>query len=712
MGLLTELKRRNVFRVGIAYVLLAWVIIQVTDTVGPALSLPDWTLSVVTWFGIVGFPFAIFFAWAFELTADGVKLEKNIDRSQSITHSTGRKIDFLIIGLLVIALVGAFVYRQEPTATDEQVRGDTAVDKSYDSIGVLPFQNMSSDVEQDYLSDGIAEELLNALAKLKNLQVAARTSSFAFKGQNQDITEIAEKLKVETVLEGSVRKSGNRLRITAQLIDASNGYHLWSETYDRELTDVFKIQDDITAAIVAALLPHLDTGEAPAIVRSEATSIEAYDAYLQGKHQLRQAGSDAYRAALSSFRAATDADPEFAPAWAARAITVMYLRETDFYGEIPRDEARLLARNNIDRALALDPTQANAYVAEAMLLADDYRYEEALQSLDKAVTINPSLAEGWTWRARILGRFGRIKEARKDMLTALELDPLDEGTIFLGANLAVDFYDPEFFAAVEEGGSRFPTISLMLEGLRRTQIEPVTAATFEDASQIAESIGFDDSLWRARIAYRELKEIDEEGLGRQSRRAGEFLMWVYMGTDQWDKAQAMYDDLSPERQAAAINLEELSEMQASMGQCEEALESLRRAQEGEIRIYGMVSPNLGRSNVNLALNRVHCLRKLGRVAEADAILSQVRKYIATLRENTEHGYAMPDAKLRILEGDISGSLDVLEAAVGRNELAWNYRYDPIVRTLNDEPRFIALNEKVDRRIDALRAELGMPPAEI
>lgn len=719
MGLIAELKRRNVFRVGVAYVLLAWVVIQVTDTVGPAISLPEWTLTVVTWFGVIGFPFALFFAWAFELTPDGIRREKDVDRAASVTHSTGRKIDFVIIGLLVVALLFVVLFDDSPpapTAADqgpEKQAAPVAVgERTYDSIGVLPFDNMSSDPEQEYLSDGIAEELLNALAKLQNLQVAARTSSFAFKGQKQSITEIGSKLNVDTILEGSVRKSGNKLRITAQLIDTADGYHLWSETYDRELTDVFQIQDDITKAIVAALRVHLDTGEAPVVKASEATSMEAYDAYLRGKHQLRQSGESAFRAALTSFREATEIDPGFAPAWAGRALTVMYLRETDFYGDIPRDEARLLARNNIDRALALDSELAEAYVAEGMLLADDYRYDEALQSFDKAVTINPSLAEGWTWRARILGRFGYIREARENMLKALRLDPLDAGTAFFGANLAIDYYDPAFFEAVKNSSSQFPQIRLMLEGMRMTVIEPLSADSYRQVVQIAESMGLSADLWRARIDLTSLKIINEEGLSRQSRQPGEFLMWVYMGIDQWDKALEMYDALPPERQQAAINLEELSEMQVAMGRCEEALESLRKAHNGEIRIYGMVDPNLGRSNVNLALNRAYCLRQLGRHEEAEEILSDVRRYINTLRDNADYGYALPEVKLLVLQGDSEAALDVLERAVRRGELDWESRYDPIVRTLGDAPRFVALYDELDRKIDAQRAELGMPPADI
>jgi TolB-like protein len=719
MGLIAELKRRNVFRVGVAYVLLAWVVIQVTDTVGPAISLPEWTLTVVTWFGVIGFPFALFFAWAFELTPDGIRREKDVDRAASVTHSTGRKIDFVIIGLLVVALLFVVLFDNFPTTPTaapqgivEEVAAIPAGDRSYDSIGVLPFENMSSDPEQEYLSDGIAEELLNALAKLQNLQVAARTSSFAFKGQKQSVTEIGSKLKVDTILEGSVRKSGNRLRITAQLIDASDGYHLWSETYDRELTDVFLIQDEITAAIVTALRVHLDTGQPPVVGTPEATNVDAYEAYLRGKHHLRQSGPNVFRAALTSFREATDIDPSFAPAWAGRALSVMYLRETDFWGEIPRDEARLLARNNIDRALALDSNVAEAYVAEGLLFADDYQYEEALQSFEKAVAINTSLAEGWTWRGRLLSRFGRIREAREDMLKAFRLDPLDAGTAFFAANLAIDYYDPEFFEAVRNRSSQFPRTRLMMEGMRLAAIEPMSAESFAQVNQLAETFDSLGDRWRAQVDLQHLKIIDEEAFAEMSRYPGESLMWVYMAIDQWDRALAMYEALPPVRQQADINLEELSKMQIKMGLCEEALESLHKAHEGEIRIHGMVSPNDGRANVNLALNRAYCLRQLGRPEEADEVLSRVRRYVNTLRDNADYGYSLPEVKLLILQDNAEAALDVLENAVRRGELGWQSRYDVLVRTLGDDPRFIALYEEVDRKIDALRAELGMPPADI
>ena len=715
MGLLSELKRRNVFRVGIAYLLFAWIVVQVTSTVAPILQLPDWTLAFVLWIGVVGLPFVLIFAWAFELTPEGIKREKDVDRSQSITTTTAQKINHAVIGLLAVAVIFLMVDNyvlddeQEAAPVTDTSAGDV-VDHSegYDSIGVLPFVNMSNDPNQEYFSDGISEELLNALAKLKNLQVAARTSSFAFKGQNHDIMDIGQQLNVDTVLEGSVRKSGTRVRITAQLIDVNDGYHLWSETYDRELTDIFAVQDEITASIVKALVLHFDTGDEADAAKVTATNMSAYDAYLQGLHQLRSASTDSSRAALRSFRAATEADPEFAAAWAARATAVLALRQTNFREGIPAEEAFLLARSSIDRALAIDPMLAEAYVAEGLLFSESYRYEEALISLEKAVKINPNLAEAWTWLSRLLGRFGRIEEARESMRTALELDPHNQMTAILAANLADDFYDLEFADYVARFGSQFARVRQLIEVARLVELDRLSKEDYERITSIPE-LGLDLLSGIRRSA---LKELDVEDLIQQRRNGIEFLMWLYMTTDQWDKAQAIFDELSPARQQAVLNLEEMSVMQASQGLCEDALATMDAAHGGEIRIHGEVAPNVGRSNSNLALNRVYCLRKAGRSTEAEPILAQLRNYIDTLRNNIVYGKYVVDAKLRVLDGDIDGALGVLEAAKARNELHWDTRYDPILRTLDAEPRFIELFAQLDREIDELRAELGLQPAQL
>ena len=247
--LFEELKRRNVFKVGTAYVVLAWLLAQITDVFLEPFGAPDWVIKSILLVLLAGFPLALFFAWAFEMTPEGIKKEKDVDRSQSITNETGQKLNLAIIFILVLAL-GYFAFDKFALAPErdaelvratEIAQAEPAQTASAEkSIAVLPFVNMSEDAGNEYFSDGISEEILNSLAKVKELKVAGRTSSFAFKGQNQDLRQIGDALGVNHILEGSVRKAGTTVRITAQLIQVDDGFHLWSDTYDRELTDIFR----------------------------------------------------------------------------------------------------------------------------------------------------------------------------------------------------------------------------------------------------------------------------------------------------------------------------------------------------------------------------------------------------------------------------------------------------------------------------------------
>ena len=301
MSFVGELKRRNVVRVGIAYAVIGWVLAQIAEFAFENFGAPDWVLKSFVVLILLGLPLALFFAWAFEVTPEGIKREKNVDRSESITPQTGRKLDFLIIGVLAIGLAyfafDKFVLdpkrdadlvtatqtaaMQAAPSTDTakaQIKTDSTPGDT--SIAVLPFVNMSDDGANEYFSDGLTEELLNLLAKIPELKVAARTSSFQFKGRTGDIESIASQLKVAHRLEGSVRKAGNQVRSTAQLIKADDGYHLWSETYDRTLENIFIVQDEIAAAVVDALKVTL-LGEAAPVVKE--ADPEAYALFLQGR---------------------------------------------------------------------------------------------------------------------------------------------------------------------------------------------------------------------------------------------------------------------------------------------------------------------------------------------------------------------------------------------------------------------------------------------
>ncbi len=299
MSLFQELKRRNVFRVGMAYALVAWVLLQIVDFVLEVISAPDWILQVFVLAAAVGLPVALIVSWVFEMTPEGIKRESEIDRSQSITPDTGRKLDRVIIAFLaaavVILLADRFVSRPQPIADSPPLAVSGELEKQEDSrgpgvadteksIAVLPFVNMSPDPDQEFFSDGISEEILNLLVRLPGLKVAGRTSSFSFKDSGANLREIGEKLRVSHILEGSVRKSGDRVRITAQLIQVEDGFHLWSETYDRQLVDIFAVQDEISAAIANALAVQLAlSGSNASRSNSTTTNIEAYETYLRSR---------------------------------------------------------------------------------------------------------------------------------------------------------------------------------------------------------------------------------------------------------------------------------------------------------------------------------------------------------------------------------------------------------------------------------------------
>ena len=394
---LEEVKRRNVFRVALVYIFAAWLTIQVVDVMFPALNVPEWVVSAVAVLLLIGFPFALILAWAFEMTPEGIKREQEVDRSQSITSETGKKLNALTIAILVAAvgflLVDKFVLQPgDPGQTDEPALGEIRP-----SIAVLPFVNMSGDKANEYFSDGLAEELLNVLARIPQLHVAGRTSSFQFKGTNEDLRLIGQKLNVANVLEGSVRQAGARLRITAQLIDTESGYHLWSNTYDRELTDIFAIQDEIAANVVDALRVTLLGEETTAGHGTD--NLEAYNLFLQASYFWDQTTQENLGKAEQALRQAIALDPEYAQAY-ARLANVHQQIISGFAGDGALDfiAGFKIVHEYADKALALNPTLADALVAKGLAVsAGDWDYGSANQYFLKALELVPNHIDALAW---------------------------------------------------------------------------------------------------------------------------------------------------------------------------------------------------------------------------------------------------------------------------------------------------------------------------
>ena len=415
MSLFSELRRRNVFRVGIAYVIVAWLLLQVADTLGPALRLPEWFQSGVVFVLILGFPLVLVFAWAFELTPEGLKRERDVDRSESITPQTGQKLNFTIIALLAVAVIylGIDKFMLEHKHDDETAAGEP-------SIAVLPFANMSDDASNEYFADGIAEELLNLLAKIPELQVTSRSSAFQFKGKDIDIPTVARQLNVEHVLEGSVRKSGVKVRITAQLIDADTDKHIWSETYDRELDDIFAIQDEIAREVVDVLHVTL-LGAAPTV---RETNTEAYTLYLEGLHFIERDNFELYPTALGRFEKATAIDPDYAPAWYGRARAI---REMANRGDYPLHEGTGLAREWARKAVELDPSLAEAWAWLARVaLIYDWDWDATRTLIDRALEVGPKNPAVLAEAARMHQVFGELEQMIEYAEMALSQDPLSK----------------------------------------------------------------------------------------------------------------------------------------------------------------------------------------------------------------------------------------------------------------------------------------------
>ena len=417
-----ELRRRNVVKVAVAYAIVGWLLVEVASVVLPTFKAPEWIMQVFTFLVIVGFPLALILAWAFELTPEGIKREKDVDRSQSITHVTGRNIDYIIIAALSVALV--FFAFTHDWGGEEVQDADITADKS---IAVLPFVNMSDDPGNEYFSDGIAEELLNVLIKVEGLRVVSRTSSFAFKGKDISIPDIARKLNVDHVLEGSVRKAGNTVRVTAQLIDVRTDSHLWSGTYDRELEDIFAIQDEISGQIVQALKIALGASdqEAMAHARKPTENLEAYELYLKGRYFWQRRGEDNIRHAIDLFEQATAIDPQFARAWSSLAAAHMTM---PVYSDASFAEQHPLAVSAAQKALMLDDTLAETYAVLGDLAHFNKKWAEAEAYFLHAITSEPRNSTAHLWYGEHLTSLGRIRDGLEETLIAYQLDPLHGAT--------------------------------------------------------------------------------------------------------------------------------------------------------------------------------------------------------------------------------------------------------------------------------------------
>lgn len=703
-NLFQEFKRRNVFRVGMAYAVFSWLIVQVADIVVPRIGLPEWVDTLILFLLLIGFVPTLMFAWAFELTPEGLKREHEVDRSDSITAQTGRKLDIVTLVALT-AVVGIVAADRFLVGDTPQPRVSAGTAQAL-SIAVLPFIDLSPQQNQEYFSDGITEEILNGLARLGRFKVAGRTSSFAFKGQNIDLREIGAALGVQHVVEGSVRTDGDRLRITAQLIDVSDGFHVWSDTYEGRLKDVFDVQDEISAAIVHELRGSL-LGDAEPAGGSKEIDVATYQRYLKARDLINARTNESLQEARAILEDIVAAEPEFPPGLTSLAESVLLLQGGDFssYGDLDREEAIRIAKPLLERALEIDPNSADAYAVKGLAHYGLRNWGEAEEALRRAVSLNPSLSNAWNWLAITAKSQGRSQESLDYLARATAIDPL-----WLVPN------DNLIFRYLDLG--RRDEARQIVERLRpfhqdSAGFHAVDAVVKQREGELAEALLANRRATRLApntpsiVGHHVytlvlLQEFDEaETLLPQPLMA----LRSYVAED--------WDDTLPGLRAALDRdplvhypLDVYLDGANYIGDFE-AVADYYDTHVGD--------PSILRENAldYHAIRFAPAMRALGRDDDAAALAATFRQHLERRREQGEVGSGIEFdwARYYAMTGEHDRAFEMLDRALEIGVRAPFWRYIPEFEPLNADPRMRALKQRNLDAINAERAKLGWKPVD-
>lgn len=707
-SLLNELKRRNIFRVGLAYSVLAWLILQVGSVVVPYLALPGWTMPFLIFMLAIGMPLVLIFAWAFELTPEGLKRSGEVDAEASISVSTGKRLNQVTVGVLSVAVVFLLLDRfrsdiQDVPPAEMEVVAESDTGENLASIAVLPFVNMSSDEDQVHFSDGISEEILNVLAQIPGLHVTSRSSAFRYRGGEVHIPTVAEQLGVANILEGSVRRSGTRIRITAQLIEASSDKHLWSETYDRELTDVFKIQDEISAAIVDALYVHLGL-EKPEVQRVKEVDLEAYALFLLGRKSFELRTSKSLNEAIEYFDQALAIAPEHAPSLSGKADSYMLLSNSN-YGSFPILESLDIAEPLIARALELDPRLAEAHASRGLALWERGRREAALKAIDEAIALNPNLSRAWRWKGSILKSMLRYGESLESWQQADILNPVSPGLLASLSTymLAYGRLDEAYkyrqrLESVAPDHDAFFALSnqfLLLEGewaeahkLVRQQYEAkpdVWQLTFHLSRDLLRAYDAADST----LSSREQLTLDS---------------WVNPQV-----AWKSFNNSAPETMADPSAIGDAIRAGTILGKYDEVVQLVERSPELDLSVH---SPLFDKNTPSFS--PLLCLAvSLGETGDEEGkarLVSEFEILIAAISElGDSAAFATFLAEVHALKGDNDEAIAVLKIASEKGILEWWELANPAYDPLEGREDFQEIVRQVEAKVNAERAKLGWPP---
>jgi TolB-like protein/Tfp pilus assembly protein PilF len=448
MNFFAELKRRNVYKVAVAYAVVAWLLIQAASIFFPAFDAPPWVMKIFIIVIIFGFPVALIFSWAFEITPEGIKLESEIAPNKSIARRTGRKIVAVTIALAVVA-AGLFVYQLVRSNYGVAPRQDASAARteaatvSNKSIAVLPFDNLSHDPDNAYFCEGVQDEILTRLAKVADLKVISRTSTQHFKSTPDNLPQIAKQLGVAHILEGSVQKASDQVRVNVQLINAMTDAHLWADTYDRKLTDIFAVESEIAKTIAETLQARLTGSEKSSIAKRPTVNPEAYELYLKGRFFAEKRTGADLRKSIEYYDQAIAKDPNYALAYVGLADSHLLLTA---YGTLSPKEAASPARAALKKALELDDSLAQAHASSGLLATVELDLKRGISELERAIQLNPNYATAHHWIALPLTAIGQFDRGILEGKRAIELDPL---SLIINADLCWVYFNGRRFDEAE-----------------------------------------------------------------------------------------------------------------------------------------------------------------------------------------------------------------------------------------------------------------------
>lgn len=715
----TELRRRNVPRVAAAYALVAWILIEAGSVLLPTFGAPDWIFKNYILIVVLGFVMALVIAWVFEVTPDGVKLERDIDRTTYEPGPRGR-MNSIIIALLVLALGVSITFNVTGIrSSSEPVAAVTA----RDSIAILPFSSRSTLEENQYFADGIHDDILTRLSDVESLRVISRTSVNEYRDTSKNVRQIGQELGVATIVEGAVQRSGDQVRITVQLIDAVTDEHIWAETYDEALTieNVFEIQSEISARIASSLRAALTPEEQLRLATIPTDSIEAYAEYVKGRANLSERSFASLNEARSQFETAIDMDADYAQAHAGLAQTVLVMLAN--HKSITPSDAFAIAASSIDKAMAVDPQLAEAYAVRGLLQMMQWEMSqlesgdvEAARSFETALALSPNFADAYVWFASLRQSEGKTDAAIELLTKALAVDPLSRIPYVnlpgfyaqRGQNAETTDMLVRAAGIFSEWSTPYNFLSNHLQKLGRLDEAVAWGLREMDLSQdplsggnllsIYQDFGDDDSIMEFVSKFPEDHPLYPVGAS----------YWHYVTRD-YEGSLAILEH-APNRDEFPNQFIYPMMVGASImtGEYDRAYEFLMQdnptlAEDSSLAI--------DRKNIHAAVLLAYIEQKRNNPGHAKTLLDKAQQVVAELPRLGMAGHGIKDVHILTLQGRPNAAIEALIEAVDEGFVssqafdAWPFDQDPIIEPLRDDPRFQAIEAQINERIETMRQKV-------